>query len=135
LLVFASLASTVTAFSPCDAHPRHGVPLKTGPPQNVEPEIYTGPMPGYSRKAPSSTARESAVLAEFERRSELERRIQDGFTYDHFPEMSDSYVNSNQSTGSRFHHDDAPSARGVFCGMRTTQEDYNRLRSANANQA
>jgi len=61
--------------------------------------------------------------------TELERRIEDGIHYEHNP----SPVNYRQ----RYHQpttaepdDVIPSARGVFAGYRYTEDEYNRLKSA-----
>jgi hypothetical protein len=70
----------------------------------------------------SQTARESAVRVEWEPVSELERRIEDGIHYQHWPEKRRQYHQKADP--------DAPIRQGVFCGYITTQEDYKRLKSA-----
>lgn len=107
----------------------------------------------------SRTARESAVIVEWEPVSELERRIEDGVHYEHYDppwefgseeksrirkewkeRMSKEDDNEDQCNnesksqwgfkgwnGSK----DIKSVNGVFCGFRVTQEEMDRLKSAN----
>jgi len=74
--------------------------------------------------------------------SELERRIEDGANYEHFP--TDYHQNQNQHHSkermpgchskakriSETEDDNIPGVRAVFCGYRYTPEDYNRLKAA-----
>mmetsp|Transcript_31952 Transcript_31952/g.52747 ORF Transcript_31952/g.52747 Transcript_31952/m.52747 type:complete len:138 (+) Transcript_31952:151-564(+) len=77
------------------------------------------------------TARESAVIAEWEPLSELERRIEDGVHYDHWPETRTRNNNKQQSNA----ESETQACRAVFCGYRTTSHDYDRLRSADPDEA
>eukprot|EP00536_Pseudo-nitzschia_multiseries_P008156 jgi/Psemu1/287617/fgenesh1_pg.203_\ len=85
---------------------------------------------------PSKTACESAVNIEWEPMSELERRVEDGIHYEHIP---NHYREAQQMPGchpkakrilSEEEEDDAPGVRAVFCAYRYSEEDYNRLKSA-----
>lgn len=85
--------------------------------------------PWGSRGGPSQTARESAFNVEWEPMTELDRRIEDGIHYEHMP----SPVNNRQQNSKRpssLQQDGIPSARGVFVGYRFTEDEYNRLKSA-----
>lgn len=73
----------------------------------------------------SRTSRESAVSVEWERRTELERRLEDGVNYEHISEEATTPRKRTNVTEDTF-----PKAYGVFCGYQTTSEDYIRLRSA-----
>ena len=86
------------------------------------------------------------MTVEWEPMTELERRIEDGIHYEHIPSYysspSDEYISnkrrstrtSSSSTNNvgttTTHDDDDASSRGVFCGYRYSQEEYNRLKSA-----
>ena len=81
------------------------------------------------------------MTVEWEPMTELERRIEDGIHYEHIPSYysspSDEYINNKRRTSSSTNnvdttttHDDDASSRGVFCGYRYSQEEYNRLKSA-----
>jgi hypothetical protein len=61
--------------------------------------------------------------------TELERRIEDGVNYNHIPN-SKKKQKKNRHAYQRV-APDVPSARGVFCGYRVTDEEYYRLKSAN----
>lgn len=74
----------------------------------------------------AKTRVESAVLEEWERMSELERRIEDGMYYEHELQSPRRQQRKEYATPK----DDADAAKGIFCGYRTTDEDYSRLRSA-----
>lgn len=90
---------------------------------------------------PSRTACESAVNIEWEPMSELDRRIEDGIHYEH---ISGHYESQKQyHKGSRMpgchskakrvdaeDDDDSDPVRAVFCAYHYSEEDYNRLRSA-----
>ena len=76
----------------------------------------------------SSTARESAVIVEWEPVSELQRRIDEGMYYEHDSDLS--FKNEYKTPHSAGNLND-PSKKGVFCGYRTTPEEITRLRSAN----
>mmetsp|Transcript_9399 Transcript_9399/g.28066 ORF Transcript_9399/g.28066 Transcript_9399/m.28066 type:complete len:156 (+) Transcript_9399:198-665(+) len=109
---------------------------------------YTPPTSGSSQQhaawgtrssgssVPSKTVCESAVNVEWEPMSELERRIEDGVHYEHIPNHYDvvqqmpgchpkakRIVNEEEA-------DNAPGVRAVFCAYRYSEEDYNRLKSA-----
>ena len=103
---------------------------------------------------------EGAILVEWEPISELERRIEDGIHYEHFPDFEhmrqqartartarrrsggggSGRVDANQVDSTTDHvnvngnvdGDDAnlESAQGVFVGFRVTEEEVDRLRSA-----
>lgn len=106
----------------------------------IEPEILHGPLPFLPSK--TRTACESAVLVEWERMTELDRRIEDGFRYEHDPDLyHSSYMGSERQSSSPRGRTDAashkqggvdalPCRRAVFVGYRTTPEEYGRLRSA-----
>lgn len=72
----------------------------------------------------------ATTLLEPEVRPELQRRVEDGQHYDHFHLMRAS---RNPSWCQAMGDDDDMTMRrvqGVFCGYRTTPEEYQRLRSA-----
>jgi hypothetical protein len=114
------------------------VPNKQASASPVEAEIFPASFSFQSR----TTARESAVLVEWERMSELERRIEDGINYEYDPFMSDSnfvagrnHKNAaaaagRKTKGSKQDKKSVPPMRGVFCGYRATQEEIDRLKSA-----
>jgi len=92
---------------------------------------------------PSKTACDSAVNVEWEPMSELERRIEDGVNYEHFPAAFHQNQNqphhrrermpgchSKAKRISETEDDNIPGVRAVFCGYRYTPEDYNRLKAA-----
>jgi hypothetical protein len=74
--------------------------------------------------------------------TELDRRIEDGFRYEHDPDLyQPSFMGSERQSSSRRggtyaasqKHggvDALPCHRAVFCGYRITPEEYGRLRSA-----
>lgn len=114
-------SSSSTSSSSASSSPGHGGPR--------------GPRSAFSK----NTARESAVNVEWEPMTELERRIEDGVNYEHIPSQRKQAYHHRHH---RQHHvadggqgqvdnDGIPTARGVFCGYRFTQEEYNRLKSAN----
>lgn len=94
--------------------------------------------PGSSNRCPApvgplfalprsrQTAQEAAVLAEWEQLSELQRRIEDGAHYEHWPETRKPPDSAAA---------DSPVCRGVFCGYRATEEERNRLKSADPEDA
>ena len=138
-LILTVKTSTVSAFSPLrlPVGTLETADLKQIRPLFMEAEIFTGSMSGGFHSRKKSTARESAVLVDWERRSELERRVEDGIHYEHFPEMSDSYFGtqvrrqSKSSKPSSARVTASGAVRGVFCGTKATKEEYERLRSAN----
>uniref|UniRef100_A0A7S3PYR1 Uncharacterized protein n=1 Tax=Chaetoceros debilis TaxID=122233 RepID=A0A7S3PYR1_9STRA len=82
---------------------------------------------GQNQNIPSNTARDSAVIAEWEPVSELERRIEEGIHYQHlaedeFEEHSDD-TNNTPWNGNN--------VNGVFVGYSVTPEERSRLKSAN----
>ncbi|KAG7353518.1 hypothetical protein IV203_002873 [Nitzschia inconspicua] len=103
---------------------------------------WGGTRPKFA--VPSKTARESAVNVEWEPMTELERRIEDGIHYEHIQNHYYHHsTNHLQQTKFRRHDtstgatdDDAKSsaasvaAKAVFCGYRYTEDEYNRLKSA-----
>ena len=96
----------------------------------IPPHSGGGSAWGQQRRAPSRTARESAVTVEWEPRSELERRIEHGVNYEHFDHQTRQVQNGGSDTASS-KNPGPPPVRGVFCGYRCTAEDYGRLKSAN----
>ena len=77
-----------------------------------------------------NTARESAVIVEWEPVSELQRRIDEGTHYQHFEEDNGSRSANNTEQDGTNGVEDEVRHRGVFCGYRTTQEEISRLKSA-----
>lgn len=137
--VYASLVATATpahAFTPDLGVGAH-VPNKLASASPVEAELF--PTSFSFRNAVSKTARESAVLVEWERMSELERRIEDGINYEHDVDMSDSNFvagrnyHQNAAAGRRNKGSNTNQKRGVFCGYRATREEIDRLKSADPN--
>jgi hypothetical protein len=146
LLLLLNLRKT-NAFTPSDASsfPKPPTnPSRNNPSAPIEPEIVSGPLPFLPRT--TTTARESAVVVEWERMTELERRIEDGHRYEHDPEVYRSWScpGSTSNSASAQSRDgagqDSPGYRSgggassrhraVFCGYRTTPDEYGRLRSA-----
>jgi hypothetical protein len=148
LLCVAAYASLVSApaahaFTP-DASNNLGANKQASAASSfVEAELFPASFSSFQSR---TTARESAVLVEWERMSELERRIEDGINYEYDPFMSDS----NFVAGRNYHKNaaanaaagqsrnkekkkSAPPTRGVFCGYRATQEEIDRLKSADPN--
>jgi hypothetical protein len=76
----------------------------------------------------SSTARESAVIVEWEPVSELQRRIDEGIYYEHDSDLAFKNIYQRSQEGEK---QDGPSNKGVFCGYKITPEETTRLRSAN----
>ncbi len=86
---------------------------------------------GSSAGFPSKTACESAVNVEWEPMSELDRRIEDGIHYEHIPgryESQRQYHKAKRIADTE--EDDPEPVRAVFCAYRYSEEDYNRLKSA-----
>jgi hypothetical protein len=84
--------------------------------------LQNAPGPLGSRGVPSKTARESAFNVDWEPMSELERRIEDGVNFE--------YIRPTTRHRQLELEDDIPSARGVFAGYRFSDDEYNRLKSA-----
>jgi hypothetical protein len=146
LLFFVLRRTNTNAFTPSEAStfPRPPTnPSRTHQTAPIEPEIVSGPLPFLSR----TTARESAVVVEWERMTELERRIEDGHRYEHDPDVNRPWSSSGsrsnsgsaqpretarrQNSGNRGSTSEAvPCHRAIFCGYRTTADEYGRLRSA-----
>lgn len=85
----------------------------------------------YNNNANFRTAMESACLVEWEPVSELERRLEDGIHYEHWPTFPKPL--SNRKKTALEEESSSPSIskkRGVFCGLRVTDEEYTRLKSA-----
>ena len=77
------------------------------------------------------SAMESAVLVEWEPVSELERRIEDGILYEHWPvSTTKTRVSSQKAAGLGEDSIYMNKITGVFCGLRVTNEEYMRLKSA-----
>lgn len=91
--------------------------------------LHATPPPNNANGRSSSTARDSAAHVEWEPLTELQRRIEDGVHYEHWPD--------DETFGDSRTHDvaneDEPErvVEGVFFGYKVTKEDYDRLRSAN----
>lgn len=83
------------------------------------------------RGASSRTARESAVNIEWEPMTELERRVEDGVNYDHFDYAKAKRAQCKTSNRDGRAESDAPTVHAVFCGYRYTDDEYDRLKSAN----
>ena len=79
---------------------------------------------------PSRTACDSAVNVEWEPMSELDRRIEDGIHYEHIPGHYESQRHSKAKRIAETEEDDLEPVRAVFCAYRYSEEDYNRLKSA-----
>ena len=92
---------------------------------------------------PSNTACESAVNVEWEPMSNLQRRIEDGVNYEHISSAANHQDESQRHTRKRMpgchskakritenDDDDSTGVRAVFCGYRTTEADYDRLKAA-----
>mmetsp|Transcript_26953 Transcript_26953/g.31354 ORF Transcript_26953/g.31354 Transcript_26953/m.31354 type:complete len:233 (-) Transcript_26953:142-840(-) len=95
----------------------------------------------------SKTARESAVIVEWEPVSELQRRIEDGIHYEHFTEYeyynndgkrkrrgSRSEATSSSSTKSREDTTNVEIANSIFCGFTYSEEEVQRMKSANVKE-
>ena len=82
------------------------------------------------------TAMDSAVLAEWEPVSELERRIEDGILYEHWPVTRTKAKVSNQKSAAIGEESMyLNKISGVFCGLKVTTEEYTRLKSADPSDA
>jgi len=92
-----------------------------------------------SKGVPSNTAREAALIVEWEPVSELQRRIDEGIHYQH---DIDEHVGNPKSkrrnrngggagAGAGAGGNKEDSVDGVFCGYRVTVEEVSRLKSAN----
>ena len=137
-LLFVAALSLVS--TPAHAFtPDLGVGAHAPPSANpVEAELFPASF-SFRNAVSRTTARESAVLVEWERMSELERRIEDGINYEHDVDLSDS----NFVAGRNYHQNAAAGRkakgskknvmRGVFCGYRATHEEIDRLKSADPN--
>lgn len=85
----------------------------------------------------SKTSRESAVIAEWEPVSNLERRIEEGMNYHHDPFSYESIRQSRKHGRRRMNvgkqmmeDDDITRVHGVFVGYRVTKEERARMKSA-----
>jgi hypothetical protein len=86
--------------------------------------LHATPPPNNANGRSSSTARESAAHVEWEPLTELQRRIEDGVNYEHWPD-------DEAFRGDCFADEDEPErVEGVFFGYRVTKEEYDRLKSA-----
>ena len=84
----------------------------------------------------SRTFRESAVIAEWEPVSNLERRIEEGMNYHHDPFSYES-IRQSRKNGRKINvgkqimeEDDTTRVHGVFVGYRVTKEERERMKSA-----
>jgi hypothetical protein len=132
-----SLVSTPAyAFTPDLGVGAHVPPSASASP--VEAEMFPASF-SFRNAVSRTTARESAVLVEWERMSELERRIEDGVNYEHDVDMSDSNFvagrnyHQNAAAGRKPKGSNKNNKRGVFCGYRATKEEIDRLKSADPN--
>uniref|UniRef100_A0A7S2US66 Uncharacterized protein n=1 Tax=Attheya septentrionalis TaxID=420275 RepID=A0A7S2US66_9STRA len=97
----------------------------------------SGPSSSSSRSGSSfgmsSTARESAVVVEWEPVSELQRRIDEGVHYEHWMEFGSDQAASRrrEANARRNEFDSTPHVSAVFCGYRSSKEEHSRLKSAN----
>jgi hypothetical protein len=82
------------------------------------------------RSSGSSTARDSAVWAEWEPVSELQRRIDEGRHYEHWVEHQGGGRQKRAHSAKANPGGSSVSIKGVFCGYRVTKEEYSRLKSA-----
>jgi len=82
-------------------------------------------------------------VLDWERRTELERRVDDGSHYDHFMDFYCRDKTKNAATKDGGPHDKKPNREddddpstptlpGIFCGYRFTEDERERLRSAHA---
>lgn len=129
--VFATIISfsgvLATFAFPMDKRPQSGSALCAVPPA-------TAGGWGHSRGVPSKTARESACNVEWEPMSELERRIEDGVSYEHIPQPLYKRKKDRSRQTRTASMDNIPSTQGVFCGYRYTEIEYDRLKSADPSQ-
>lgn len=83
-----------------------------------------------------TSRRESAVFVDWDPVPEIQRRIEQGIEYEHWPE------NHEMGDGMKYHNkfgDDAPGdgiqcVRGVIASLRGTNEEKSRLRSAHPDE-
>jgi len=123
ILVVALVVSTTVSLTPINS--RHTTSSLSAMP--------SGSQPWGSRSVPSKTARESAFNVEWEPMTELERRIEDGIHYEHIVNTHVSQDGLPRSKRLQEDDDnDIPRHRGVFAGYRFSEEEYNRLKSADA---
>lgn len=113
-----TLLPLVSAFSmgrmEATVHSRCTLPMTT---------LHATPPPNNANGRSSSTARDSAAHVEWEPLTELQRRIEDGVNYGHWPD--------DEAFRGDFADEDEPErVQGVFFGYRVTKEDYDRLKSA-----
>ena len=83
-------------------------------------------------------------MLDWEQRTELERRVDDGSHYDHFRDFCCRDATKNAATKDGGAHDKKPNREeedddpstptlpGIFCGYRFTEDERERLRSAHA---
>ena len=138
LTACASMSATlaVVAFSPFDISrvsltPKARVFVETHSLFGISPGSSSGAPPGGSSRQKPVTARESAVLVEWERMSNLDRRVEDGVNYEHLPEIPTADSNGeNRSGETDADTGDIPHYHGVFCGYKSTKEESDRLKNA-----
>jgi hypothetical protein len=129
-------ASMTVAFSPAimDAPPSRTRNQGSVIQLDAIPSSSSNGFGSTARGVPSRTAMESAVNVEWEPMTELERRLEDGVNYEHFvdrPPRWSSHQHVSRISDSGDSADEIPRTRGVFCGYKATEEEYNRLKSAN----
>ena len=145
--------STASALSPSSLHATNN---------NSANNFSTNSYHSSKKGILSRTARESAVIVEWEPVSELERRIEDGVHYEHYDpsleygseekarirkewkkKMSNKHDNEYRSSKQSNNkwgfngwngNKNIKAVDGVFCGFRVTQEEIDRLKSANPNE-
>ena len=87
-----------------------------------------------SRNNAFRTAMESAVIVEWEPVSELDRRIDEGIHYQHYIDgeelQTQTPSNRRRGTGAAEDVSNIQSVKGIFCGIKSTQEEFSRLKSA-----
>ena len=141
VLLGVSIRTKSFALNPLSFHPTRcdlSVTTTTQLPA-VSPSARNNPNHPKPFSVPSKTACESAVIVEWEPMTELERRIEDGIHYEHIQPSRSQHHSSKDgpSQGNRaFKEKDSeeeesqPKTRAVFCGYRYSEDEYNRLKSA-----
>ena len=81
----------------------------------------------------TKTARDSAVIAEWEPVSELQQRIEDCINYEHWSLDSMEGVASNPGIHQSLNEEEIHRCQGVFCGIKVSPDERKRLKSANLN--
>jgi hypothetical protein len=95
----------------------------------VHPSVAFTPDAASIGKQPlqGTTDRRSAAMGDLDRKSELERRVEDGMFYKH----EDSTNHGHKKTNAANLHDNIPITHALWVGYRFTEEERLRLKSAN----